>query len=417
MSALSDPCSAGKPGAPLSVDAARLRTIAATAPLRRVEILKLENALGRVMAKSEASRVNLPPFDNAAMDGFALRLSDLVGNGPWSLPVTGRTAAGDTFQHVLKTGAIRIFTGAPIPLGADAVVMQERVMRNGDSITITERPKPGLNVRCAGEDRSLGSLPVPIGHVLTAPRLALLAGCGSPQVTVYGRLKVGMLSTGSELCEPGTPLAYGQIYNSNRVMLRALLTLPWIELTDYGILRDDPASIRATLRQAAAQNDIVISSGGMSAGEEDHVLDALRAEDATLDVLKVAIRPGKPLTVGRIGQALFIGLPGNPYAAAVTFSQIARPALRKAAGITEMPDLWLPSVAAFTYDRAIGRREYVPVTWERRDAMGRPVLHRLGRGASASLGPMAEAKGIVALPEDMDHIVPGMSLIMEPLLE
>jgi molybdopterin molybdotransferase len=295
--------------------------------------------------------------------------------------------------------------------------MQERVTRSGNHITLTEPPVLGQNIRRAGEDQPQGSQPVPAGHVLTAPRLALLAGCGMAQVTVGAKLRVAMFSTGSELVEPGHLLAHGQIYNSNRVMLRALLTLQWVALTDYGILPDDPALIRATLRRAASENDVVISSGGMSAGEEDHVLDALRAEDAALDVLKVAIRPGKPLTVGRIGQALFVGLPGNPYAAAITFAQIARPALRKAAGITEILDLWLPAVAAFSYDRTPGRREYIPVTWDTRDAMGRPVLNRLGHGASASLAPIAAARGIAALPAEAGHIRTGMPLMMEPLTE
>ena len=418
MHAQNDPRTTGKPGQTLTVDAARLRAIAAASPLRDTEVVTLDQALGRVMAAPEPARVNLPPFDNAAMDGYALRVSDLAGPGPWTLGVAGRTIAGDTARHDLPAAtATRIFTGVPIPVGADAVLMQECVARHGDQITFPEAPRCGLNIRRAGEDRALGSLPVPVGHMLTAPRLALLAGCGLPQVVVFRQLRVAMFPTGNELCEPGIPLRHGQIYNFNRVMLRALLALPWTQLADYGILPDDPAVIRQTLRRAAAVNDIVISSGGMSAGEEDHVLDALRREDATLDVLKVAIRPGKPLTVGRIGGALFVGLPGNPYAAAVTFTQIARPALRKSAGLTETPDLWIPAVAAFSYDPLVGRREYIPVTWDVRDAMGRPVLHRLGAGASASLGPIAAARGIAALPAEMARITPGTVLTLEPMAE
>lgn len=418
MHAQNDARTTGKPGQPLTVDAARLRAIAVASPLRDTEIVTLDQALGRVMAAPEPARVNLPPFDNAAMDGYVLRLSDLAGPGPWTLGEAGRIIAGDTARHDLPAAAAtRIFTGAPIPIGADAVLMQERVARHGDRITISEAPRPGLNIRRKGEDCAIGSLPVPTGHMLTAPRLALLAGCGLPQVEVFRKLRVAMFSTGNELCEPGTALQHGQIYNSNRVMLRALLTLPWIQLADYGILPDDPALIRHTLCRAAAENDIVISSGGMSAGEEDHVLDALRRENATLDVLKVAIRPGKPLTVGRIGGALFFGLPGNPYAAAITFTQITRPALRKSAGLTETPDLWIPAVAGFSHDRTIGRREYIPVTWDTRDAMGRPVLHRLGAGASASLGPIAAARGIAVLPAEMARITPGTVLTLEPMPE
>ena len=318
----------------------------------------------------------------------------------------------------LPTGsAARIFTGAPIPDGADAVIMQEHVTRDGDHILLAEAPRHGRNIRRRGEDRPAGLSPVPAGQVLTPPRLALLAATGLAEVTVFRPLRVGLFSTGDELREPGQALAPGQIYNSNRVFLRAMLALPWITLTDYGILRDDPEVIRATIRQAAAENDVVLSSGGVSAGEEDHVLDALRREDASLDVLKVAIRPGKPLTVGRIGRTLFFGLPGNPYAAAITFTQIARPSLRKSAGITETPDTWLPAVAGFTYARASGRTEYLPVTWDARDATGRPILTRLGQGASASLGPIALARGIAVVPPEVDCIRPGMPLAVEPLCE
>ncbi|WP_323785249.1 gephyrin-like molybdotransferase Glp [Thalassovita sp.] len=413
-----DFCSTGNTGATLSVDAARLRTVAAVAPMREAETLPLDFALGRVLADPPSAQVNLPPFDNAAMDGYAVSTGDFSGHGPWRLPVSDRIVAGDTRSVILRPGtAARIFTGAPIPEGADAVILQERVRRDGNTLIVAEAPRTSLNIRRRGEDCRAGEWPLPAGHLLTAPRLALLAGTGIPEISAFRKLRVGLFSTGSELREPGSLLQHGQIYNSNRVMLRALLAQPWIELTDYGILRDDADTIRATIRRAAEENDVVISSGGVSAGEEDHILDALRREDATLDVLKVAIRPGKPLTVGRVADALYVGLPGNPYAAAVTFSQIARPALRKAAGMTEVSDIWLPAVSGFDYSRRTGRREYVPVTWDQRDAMGRPILQRLGRGASASLGPIAMARGIAVIDKEMPRVSVGQPLKVEPLLE
>lgn len=385
--------------------------------MRQIESLPLEAALGRVLGESPTAKSDLPPFDNSAMDGYAVRRSDLSGEGPFRLKVTERIVAGDTpHLRLLPSTAARIFTGALLPEGADAVIMQERVDRSGDVITFVEVPFEGLNIRRSGEDRRRGEPVLPHGLLLNAPRMALLAGTGVAEIAVYKKLRVGLFSTGTELREPGIHLERGQIYNSNRVMLRAMLAESWVHLTDYGILPDNPDRIRRTIRQAATQNDIVISSGGVSAGEEDHILDALSREDATLEVLKVAIRPGKPLTVGRVGNALFIGLPGNPYAAAITFSQIARPALRKAAGLTENFDTWIPAVSGFDYVRTPGRREFVPVVWDSRDALGRPVLHRLGRGASASLGPIATAQGIAVIEPEVKNVFLGMPLVVEPLI-
>lgn len=409
------PCTAGKTGRTLSVDAARLRAIAAAVPVTEPETLSLDAAVGRILATPVMARSALPPFDNSAMDGYALRLACLAGDGPWALPVTDRIAAGDSRALKLAPGtAVRIFTGAPIPVDADAVVMQENVTRNGDRVILQTRPRDGQNIRRRGEDRAEGAEALAPGVCLTPPRLALIAGCGLAEVTVRRRVRVAIFSTGDELAEASAPLGPGQIYNTNRVLLRAYLALPWAEVTDLGILRDDPAAIRKTIRAAAASHDVILSSGGVSAGEEDHILDALRAEAAELDVLKVAIRPGKPLTVGRLGRAQYFGLPGNPYAAAVTFSQIARPALRRTAGLTESPDTWLPAVADFEYRRATGRREYVPVSWEGRDAFGRPILRRLGQGASASLRPVALAQGIAVIPPDLDHVSPGTALAVDP---
>jgi molybdopterin molybdotransferase len=411
-----DTCSAGRSASALSVDAARLRAVAVVAPASGTERLSLEDASGRILAEAPLARTSLPPFDNAAMDGYAVRIDDFQGNCPARFRVSGRVIAGDTSDHRLEPGtAARIFTGAPVPAGADAVIMQESVVRKGDEIEVPTRPFRGLNIRKRGEDRQEGEAVLMRGVRLTAPRLALLAASGLAEVETYRKLQVGLFSTGNELREPGQSLGHGQIYNSNRVMLRSLMAEPWIVLTDYGILSDNPEEIRNTIRRASASNDIVVSSGGVSAGEEDHVLDALRREDATLEVLKVAIRPGKPLTIGRVGGALFVGLPGNPYAAAITFLKISRPALHKAAGLLEDIDNWIPAVSGFDYVRKLGRREYLPVTWSERDALGRPVLQRLDQGSSASLGPIATARGIAVIEPASDRIVPGSCLRLEPL--
>lgn len=414
--AIGETCTAGRSASALSVDAACLRAVAAVARVSGTECLALEGAYGRILADAPHSRTSLPPFDNSAMDGYAVRIGDFNGAGPYRFRVSERIIAGDTRLLSLETGsAARIFTGAPIPAGADAVIMQESVTRKGNVIEVATPPRLGLNIRKEGEDRGRGEPVLPRGLRLTPPPLALLAAAGLSEVAVHRRLRVGLFSTGYELRDPGQSLEFGQIYNSNRVMLRSLMAEPWITMTDYGILPDDPGAIRAAIRQASASNDIVISSGGVSAGEEDHVLDALRREDATLDVLKVAIRPGKPLTIGRVGGALFIGLPGNPYAAAITFLQIARPALRKAAGLLEEIDTWIPAVSGFDYQRKVGRREYLPVTWDERDAFGRPVLRRLDQGSSANLGPIAMAKGIAVIDPDVEQVFPGTPLRLEAM--
>ena len=415
--AIGDTCTAGRSASALSVDAARLRAVAAVARVTGTERLALEGAYGRILADAPISRTSLPPFDNSAMDGYAVRVGDFEGAGPYRLRVSERIIAGDTRPLRLAEGtAARIFTGAPVPESADAAIMQESVTRRGSVIEVATPPRLGLNIRREGEDRRGGQPVLPHGLRLTPPRLALLAAAGLADVPVHRRLRVGLFSTGNELRDPGQTLDHGQIYNSNRVMLRSLMAEPWIAMADYGILPDDPDAIRSAIRQASASNDVVISSGGVSAGEEDHVLDALKREDASLEVLKVAIRPGKPLTIGRVGKALFVGLPGNPYAAAITFLQIARPALRKAAGLLEEIDAWIPAVSGFDYHRKVGRREFVPVTWDERDALGRPVLRRLDQGSSASLGPIALAKGIAVIAPDVGRVLPGSSLQVEPLL-
>jgi molybdopterin molybdotransferase len=293
--------------------------------------------------------------------------------------------------------------------------MQEHCKRLGDAIIIQERPASGRHIRRPGEDVHSGCVLVEAGELLTARHLALLAACGCATATVHARIRVGLISTGSELVEPGLPLATGQIYNSNRTYLKARLDRPWISLADFGILADDPLEIQQTVRKAAQECDIVITTGGVSAGEEDHMLDVLQREAAELDVLKVAMRPGKPVTVGKLGSAMYFGLSGNPYACAITFMQIAWPAIRKAGGLSPREENHLMGIADFTYARKPGRTEYLPVSWSRTDEYGRPLVIRLGRGSSASLQPFASARAIAKIPADVDEVRPGDLLTLEPV--
>jgi molybdopterin molybdotransferase len=288
----------------------------------------------------------------------------------------GRVAAGDFHagQVANPNEAIRIFTGAPVPGGFDAVVMQEHCERTGERIAVTKRPRQGENIRRAGEDVTAGSRLMGAGDQLSPQKLALLAGQGLAEVEVLRKVRIGLISTGSELRDPGEPLAQGQIYNTNRVMIRAMLSaFPWAEIVDYGIVPDRRDALAEAFGVAASRCDVLVTTGGVSAGEEDHVVSALGHHGGTLDVLKVAMRPGKPVKIGMIGTMLFAGLPGNPNAALVTFHQIALPAIRVIASIRNVGPDWSPAVSGFFYEKRLGRTEFVPVTIAGRDELGQPM--------------------------------------------
>lgn len=409
---------------PLDVETALARTRDVALVVEAVETLPLTQAVGRFTAQDIIARADLPPFDNAAMDGFALRHADLAQLSAHptdhGLRMRDSWLAGSAPTPLALGHAARIMTGAPLPAGADCVIRQEDVTLDAASGFLRWRemplsPPPFHNIRRKGEDVTKGAVILQAGQMLTPERLGLLAGAGLAEVPVWRKVRVGMFSTGDELAEAGAALGPGQIYNSNRVMIAAALALPWISLTDYGILPDHVSAVAEGLARAEAECDVIITSGGMSVGTADHMLGGLAQRGADLAVLKIAMRPGKPLAVARVGKALFIGLPGNPFAALVTFSQIAMPVLRHVAGAGEDTDHLIAAVAGFDYRRAAQRREYLPVTWDSRDTAGRPVLQMLGKGASARLSPPARAKGIAILPEAMAHVQIGESLMVAPL--
>ncbi len=410
-------CLTGNASRPVSPDVAAARAVAIAAAVVETETIDLVDAQGRVLAADIVSSMAVPPFDNSAMDGYAVRLGDLVGDGPWTLAVSGRAAAGDK-AHASTAGqrqALRIFTGAPVPKGFDAVVMQERCKRDGDQVVIAgKRPWAGENIRRAGEDVTSGALLASSGEALSPQRLALLAGAGVSGVLLFRKVRIGLISTGSELREPGETLAPGQIYNSNRIVLRAMLSrLSWVQVEDFGIVPDDRALLERTLNNASSSCDVVVSTGGVSGGDEDHVAAIMRDEGSPLEVVKVAMRPGKPVKVGRLGRSVFFGLPGNPNAALVTFRQIALPAIRAVAGLRDVVPVWQPAVAGFGYAKKAGRTEFVPVRISGRTNAGVPVVEMLGRGSSANLSAMAAADGIALLPPEDETISPGMPLRYE----
>ncbi len=341
----------------MPLDEALQRMLSGVAPVVTRQQLPLQSSLGRVLAQDQVSPLDVPGEDNSAMDGFALRAADATG----PLPVSQRIAAGHVGAELAAGTAARIFTGAAIPPGADTVVMQENTRLEGDLLHIEGPVSAGSNIRPRGQDIAAGSRVLRRGRVLQPQDLGLLASIGLAEVPVYRRLKVAVLSTGDELVEPGAAgLQPGQLYNSNRYTLAGLLAGLGMEMIDGGIVRDDAQLTTDALSGAAARADCVITSGGVWVGEEDHVKAQVQRL-GRLDLWKLAIKPGKPLAFGAIGDTPFIGLPGNPTSVFVTFCLVARPYLLQLQGAEAAPPLRLRARAGFATRRPGTRREFLRV--------------------------------------------------------
>ncbi|EXL02692.1 gephyrin-like molybdotransferase Glp [Aquamicrobium defluvii] len=419
-SALSDPffcgCETGpEQDALLSVDEALRRTLALVEPVAQVEPVPLEKAHGRVLAQAIRSATSLPLFDNSAMDGYAIRLADLSGDGPWRLPLAGRVAAGDAGDTPVPVGAaLRIFTGAAIPPGCDAVVIQELTRLEGDTVEIRRRPEPDENIRRAGEDLTYGSELLPAGRRIGPRAAALLASAGCGNVVVRRRVRITYFSTGSELRAPGTPLAPGQIWNANRYHLQGALDLPWVEATDMGSVPDQPDRLREALEEASRNADLVVSTGGVSVGDEDHMPAVLRAAGGTVEVMKVAIKPGKPLLIGRIGRALYLGLPGNPVSAFVTWHVIGARIAEALAGLAEGAPRRIIVRAGFDRVRQPGRCEFLPARLGSYDGHGTRVVEIATSEVSHRVALLAQADGLLLIPSETDRIQLGDMLEFLP---
>jgi len=372
----------------ISADDALACLLGAVAPAGRVETLSTPEAWGRVLARDVVSAVNVPPEDNGAMDGYAVRVADLAGDAV--LPVSQRIPAGVVGSPLRPGTAARIFTGAQVPAGADAVVMQENceaVAGEGlGAVRIKERPAPGMAIRRRGEDVRAGSLVLPAGRRLDAAAIGLAATVGMASLAVAARPRVGLFSTGDELVMPGEPLPPGAIYNSNRYMLGALLRGLGCVVNDLGNVPDRLDATRAVLREAARENDLILSSGGVSVGEEDHLKPALAAE-GRLDLWAIAIKPGKPLAFGAVrregGESWYIGLPGNPVSSFVTFTLFVRPVLLRLQGATAVAPVHVPMRADFAWPRPDKRREFLRV--RRNGAGGLDLFENQGSGVLTSL--------------------------------
>jgi len=382
----------------LSLDDALARLLAAVQPLPAAEAESLStfDALGRVLAADVHSRLDVPPLDNTAMDGYALRSADVPAAG-MLLPVSQRIPAGSVPVALQPGSAARIFTGAPIPPGADAVVMQEQCEAVGSEVRIHEVPKAGQWVRRRGEDVRQGSVVLAQGQRLSPQALGMAASVGAATLSVMRRPRVALFSTGDELVMPGEPLRPGAIYNSNRYTLRALIQALGGEVTDLGIVPDRLAATRDALVRAAQGHDLIVTSGGVSVGEEDHLRPAVQAE-GQLDLWQIAVKPGKPLAFGSVRRgdssaAWFIGLPGNPVSSFITFLLAVRPVLLRLQGAAAGMPPGLPVRADFAWPKPDRRREFLRV---RRNAQG--GLDLFANQGSGVLSSAVWGDGIVDNP-------------------
>ncbi|MGA7388204.1 MAG: gephyrin-like molybdotransferase Glp [Pseudolabrys sp.] len=381
------------------------------APVAETERIALHGARGRVIAADVKAPIDLPPFDNSAVDGYAVRHADLRSDGNTTLAISGRLTAGARTQIALNSGqTIRIFTGAAMPKGADTVFMQEDVTVESDHVTVPKGLKLGANRRLAGEDVRAGAVVLSGGTVLEPQHIALAAALGLTEIVVRRQLKVAIFSTGDEVVEPGLVRGGAAIYDSNRFLLTELLERLGAIVTDLGILADDPEELSLKLRQAAAGHDLIVTSGGVSTGEADYVRNAVE-RIGNLVFWRVAIKPGRPVALGVIPvasghAAAFVGLPGNPVAVFVTFVRVVKPLLRRLSGARPDKVVPLPVRAAFAYKKKKDRREYVRVALKR-GTDGEIEAVKYPQDGAGILTSLTETDGLLEFPEDVTAIEPG----------
>jgi molybdopterin molybdotransferase len=415
LSADVDPCD--EPGhghRALRVEEARARILAEVQPVEGIETLGLRDALDRVLGEDVHSSVNVPSHDNSAMDGYALAGGDLPTEGERAFPVVGTSWAGRPFEGIVHSGqCIRIMTGATLPKGIDTIVMQEHVRRDGDVAVIASGHRQGQHRRLAGEDIRAGDVAVAAGTRLMPAQLGLIASVGAGQVKVFRRPRLAIFSTGDELRGIGEPLGEGQIYDSNRYSLHGMASRLGLEVLDLGVVRDTREATQRAFEEAASKADAIVTSGGVSVGDADYVVETLQ-KHGQVGFWKVAMKPGKPIAFGRVGRALFFGLPGNPVSSMVTFYQLVQPALRKLTGdrATDLPILVKASCQSRLRKKP-GRLEFQRGVLER-TVEGGYAVRAVGQQGSGVLRSMAEANCFIVLAPEQDTVQPGAEVEVQP---
>jgi molybdopterin molybdotransferase len=407
-----DACNQGsKPLLPIEEALERIKNT--LSPVNDTEELTLKTALGRVLAKSIFSAINIPYDRNAAMDGYAFDSRDLIDGQAFTLDMAGISRAGSPFKGQLLPGqCIRIFTGAVVPKQADSIVMQEQVSTEGQVVHFPAGTRAFQNIREIGEDVKKGNCLITEPKKLTAVDLGLLASAGISLVSVRRQVKIAHFSTGDELTPVGQSLESGQIYDSNRTLLGGLLTDPAYTVVDLGVIPDNKQLLEDSFVEAAKNADVIITTGGASVGEADYVKEILDS-CGEVNFSKIAIKPGKPLAFGKIGSCYFFGLPGNPVAVVVTFQQIVAPALRQLSGLVYVKPLRFKATCTATFKKAPGRQEYLRGILSQ-DEQGEFFVASAGKQGSNILSSMSQSNCYIVLPKECQGINEGENVTVEP---
>ena len=392
----------------ISVDHALAEIARKTRPVAGSDTVPLPEAVGRVLIDPVRALGMVPPFANAAMDGYAINTLDLTGDGPWDLPVTGRVAAGETPRSlVVRKSAVQILTGAPVPDGANAVVMLEHVQRTADGIRVTNRVAPRTHIRAAGEDMSAGKIIVPAGRALSPADIAAGAAGGHGHLTVRRALRVALLVTGDEVCRLGDPRGPAGIWDVNTPMLAAAIASPAVALCEVHLAADTRPALGSQLADLAKSVDLIVTTGGISVGEEDHVKPALLDLGASIDVSGVALKPGKPVSFGRFNGTFWLGLPGNPLSAFLTWHLLGKPICRAMIGQTQVAAPRRPVTLSRPLRHKPGRCELRLACLSGFDTQGRQIVDFANATHSGRVASLPQMDGVLVIPAEVETLPQG----------